>query len=271
MMEKQPKISVITPCFNHGKYIMEMIASVLNQTFQDFEIVIVNDGSTDDTAAVLQSIDHPKIRIINTWNNGPAKARNIAIENACAPIIMNLDSDDKISPCLLGKAFEAFSSNPDAGIVYSDAENFGAQTGKFEISTFSMENMLFDNRIISQAFFKKADWLIVGGYSDKLIYGAEDWDFWLSILELERQVVHIPEMLVQYRRYDNLEDCRSGKRKKSSRKMAESLVIIFNRHKKLYNSYPKAFKYFSGIERELNNGVFYLRFLKNAAMNLFNK
>ncbi len=169
-MDKNPKISVISACYNHGKFIDEMLASVLAQSFQDYEVIIVNDGSNDDTEDILKKITHEKVRIIHTRNNGPAFARNLAIENARAPIIMNLDSDDKIAPDLLEKAYKVFCVDPEAGIVYSDAECFGAKTGKYEIGEYTFESMLFDNRIISQAFFRKKDWESVGGYSDELIY-----------------------------------------------------------------------------------------------------
>lgn len=70
------RFSVITPCFNHGKYIHEMLTSVLNQTYRDFEVIIVNDGSTDDTKLILDGIIHDKVKIIHTSNYGPAHARN---------------------------------------------------------------------------------------------------------------------------------------------------------------------------------------------------
>jgi glycosyltransferase involved in cell wall biosynthesis len=266
-----PKISVITPCFNHGKFIQEMVESVLNQTFQDFEVIIVNDGSTDDTAEILRNITSEKVKIIHIENHGPAYARNLAIENARAPIIMNLDADDKIAPDLLEKAYEIFLSNENTGIVHCDAERFGAKSGKLDTGEYTLEAMLFDNRIISQAFFKREDWKIVGGYSDELIYGLEDWDFWLLIIELGRSVFKIPENLVYYRTYENPEDCRSGRRKKDRQKMLTSLVLIFHRHEKLYSACPQAWQHFSQIEKKLKNENPLLRLVKNWYYNYLEK
>jgi hypothetical protein len=153
---------------------------------------------------------------------------------------------------------------PNIGIIYCDTECFGARSGKFEIGEYSLESMLLDNRITSIAFFRKEDWLAVGGYSGDLVYGLEDWDFWLSLIETGREVVKIPERLVYYRTYYKKNESRSGKRKGSRIKMMESLVLIFNRHKKLYTSFPKAFGHFSEIERKLKNENFLVRIIKNS-------
>jgi glycosyltransferase involved in cell wall biosynthesis len=217
-LKGQTLISVISACYNQGKFIGDMLESVLQQTLQDFEVIIVNDGSTDDTSEILRKIKNDKVRVFHTANNGPAAARNLAIENANADIIMNLDADDMISPVLLQRAYNVFSSEPNVGIVYCDAECFGAKTGKFEIGEYTLENMLCDNRINSQAFFRKEDWSYVGGYSGELIYNLEDWDFYLSIIELGRSVHRIPEQLAYYRTYNNPLKSRSGRMKKDRMK-----------------------------------------------------
>jgi glycosyltransferase involved in cell wall biosynthesis len=267
----EPLISVICACFNHGKFIHEMLDSVMNQTFQEFEVIIVNDGSTDDTSEILGKIKDERAKIFHIENHGPAYARNLAIENARAPLIMNLDADDKIAPELLEKAYNILRSNPGIGIVHCDAECFGARSGKYEIGEYSPEAMLTGNRIISQAFFRKDDWKAVGGYSDILQFGLEDWDFWLSIIELGRQVYKIPEKLVWYRTYKNPLDCRSGRRKKNRLKMMRSLVTIFHRHEKFYADYPAVYQDFARIEEKLKNESSVLRLLKNLYFNNFRK
>ena len=268
IMKRNPKISVITPCFNHGKYILEMIDSLLAQTFLEFEIIIVNDGSTDNTKEILDLITHKKISIIHTENHGPAHARNLAIKNASAPIIMNLDADDKIEPILLEKAYKAFENNPEVGIVYCDTKFFGAKTGLFSLH-FTTENMLFSNRIVSNAFFYKKDWQQVGGYSDELIYACEDWDFWLSIIELGRSVVKIPEALVHYRTYNSKLKSRSGRSKISRIKLLETNLMIFQRHQKLYASYPRAWEYFSQRENKYRHEFILIKLMKNFYFKYF--
>lgn len=255
-MNKAPEISVVTACYNHGRFIGEMLESVLSQTFDDYEVIIVNDGSTDDTARILNSISHEKVRIIHTENNGPAAARNTAIMNAKAKIIMNLDADDMAGPSLLEKAFKILCDDENTGIVYCDAELIGAGNGRIETGEYSREAMLIQNRIISLAFFRKEDWEKAGGYSDELLYGMEDWDLWLGIIGLGREVRKIKDASFYYRTYKNPAESRSGKRKSDRLKADISNCIIFNRHKKLYSDYPLIFKRFSRFEKKVKIKLF---------------
>jgi glycosyltransferase involved in cell wall biosynthesis len=252
-LNTEPKISIITACYNHGRFIKEMLESVFNQTFTDYEVIVVNDGSTDNTAEILNTVTHEKVKIIHTENRGPALARNTAIELAKSPVIMNLDADDKIAPGLLEKAYTVFCSNLNVGIVHFDAECFGAKSGKFEIGEYSLESMLYDNRINSQSLFRKQDWRTVGGYSPELIYGLEDWDFWLRIIEMGRDIIKIPETLVFYRTYKDQTECRSGRRKSDRRKMMESQLHVFHRNIKLYSLYPNAYAHFVNLERKFES------------------
>jgi glycosyltransferase involved in cell wall biosynthesis len=262
-MDREPKISVITACFNHGRYVNEMLNSLFQQNFEDFEVVIVNDGSTDDTAEILNKINDPRIKIIHTENHGPAFARNTAIIHSGAEIILNLDADDKIGPGFLQSAYDIFSSGCNAGIVYSEVVYFGAASCNFEPGDFTREAMLIENRITSIALFRKEDWKILGGYSDELIWGLEDWDLWLGIIGLGRKVVKTKGPLAFYRTYDNKAQSRSGKRKTDKNKADQSLVIIFNRHKKLYSEYPAVYKRFLRFEKKVKIKKFLDRILMN--------
>jgi hypothetical protein len=263
-LEYIPAISVITACYNHGRYIGEMIQSLLDQTFQDFEIIIVNDGSTDNTQGVLDSVSDGRITIVHTTNQGPAAARNIAADMAKAPLLFNLDADDKIAPDLLEKAYSASQNNPDVGIIYCDVELFGDRTGRLDTGRYSTEAMLIENRITSIALFRKADWMAVGGYSTELVYGLEDWDFWLGIIGLGREVVKISDSSSYYRTYKTLESSRSGRRRFDRTKANWSRVQVFKRHQGLYSSYPDVFEKMSALERQMNTESPVAKGIKNS-------
>ena len=225
-----PKVSIIIPCFNLGEYIYETIESVLSQTFQNFEIIIINDGSTDqETNRIIDELNNSKFKIIKTSNQGPAKARNNGILQAQGDYILPLDADDLIAPAYLEKAVEILDGNENIGIVYCEAEFFGKVTGKWELPDYDFSKFLFDNVIFSSAFFRKSDWEQTQGYNSNMSLGWEDYDFWLSIIELKRDVYKIPETLFFYRKRHE-----SRTISMTDEDIVESYVTIFKNHKKLY-------------------------------------
>src|ERR1700736_2112376 len=115
-----PRVSVVIPCFNLGEYVDEAVDSVLCQTLQDLEIVIVNDGSTDPhTNAKLAGYSKPRTRVIQTENQGLAAARNVGIADSRGDYILPLDADDRIAPTFLEKTAAVLDQHPEIGIVYS--------------------------------------------------------------------------------------------------------------------------------------------------------
>ena len=267
-MPINPDISIVCPCFNHGRYVREMLASVHAQSFPDYEVILVNDGSTDDTQAILDHLQDEKTTVIHTYHRGVSAARNTAVEAAKAPLILNLDADDKIAPSLLKKAFAILSTRLDIGIVHSEVQLFGARSGRFELPPYSLAAMLKDNVIHSTAFFRKEDWTAVGGYSDELIHGPEDYDFWLSIIELGKGVYKIPEDLIFYRTYEKLNACRSGRRKRNRRGMMNARLTIFRRHKQLFKACPEEYELMLKTKEAWENEPFAIQWLKQVYYSL---
>ncbi len=207
-----PIVSIIIPCFNHGKYINEAVDSVLNQTFQDFEIIIINDGSTDDfTNQILQNYRKEKTKVIHIENSGVASARNIGIQAASGKYILPLDADDRILPQYLEKAVLAMEQNEKLGIVYCKARFFGAMTHNWELKPYSLDVMLDGNCIFSTALFRRSSWEKVGGYKAQMDKGLEDYEFWLSLIENGAQVLQIPEILFEYRKHNTSRTTVSNK------------------------------------------------------------
>lgn len=227
------KVSVIMPCYNDGKYIQESIKSVMNQTYKNIELIIIDDGSTDNkTINILSQMQKNSIKLLKTKHIGTSGARNKGIENATGDYILPLDSDDIIDITYIEKAIQVIESNSNIGIVYCRAELFGEENKLWELPTYSINEMLVRNIIFVTALFRKEDWILIGGYDTSFNKGLEDYDFWLSILELGREVVQIPEILFKYRIkpisrnklfYKNIQDVK------------ETDDIIYLKHKALYH------------------------------------
>ncbi|HBA87487.1 MAG TPA: glycosyltransferase family 2 protein [Geobacter sp.] len=229
-MSRAPKVSVVIPCYNHGVFLDEAVASVLRQSCTDLEIVVVNDGSTDPfTVDLLKSYDRPKTRVVHTQNAGLASARNTGIRNALGSYILPLDADDRIAESYLERAAAILDERPEAGVVYCDQELFGERQGLWDAPPYDRTAILFDNLVFATALYRKSDWERVGGYSSRFVYGWEDWDFWMSMTELGKQFVKLPEPLHFYR-------IRSSSMNRSMRfrhKMAMMLLLVA-RHRALY-------------------------------------
>jgi glycosyltransferase involved in cell wall biosynthesis len=235
-MSHAPKFSVIIPCYNQGRYLDEAIASVLAQTYQDLEIIVIDDGSTEpETIEVLQNYQQPKTRIIRTDNQGVAQARNLGISQSRGTYILPLDADDKIGNSYLEKAITLLESNQKLGIVYCEAEYFGDRQGTWPLPEYKFPDILVDNVIFCSGLFRKSDWETVGGYKSNLIYGWEDHDFWLSLIELGCEVYRIPEVLFFYR-----QKADSMSRRMTKEHYIYSYTQLFHNHPQLYSQNIKA-------------------------------
>ncbi len=193
-------ISVVIPCYNQGQYLQEAIDSVINQTYKNWEIVIVNDGSTDEnTITILNKLTAQGYNIIHQKNSGVSVARNVGIAASNGEYILPLDADDKIGKDYINEALKIFANNSAIKLVYCNCEYFGTKKGLLNVPNFSMQEMLFENLIFNAAIFKKADFLKTTGYDPAFTTGWEDWDFWLSFIESENQVYKLDGVQFFYR------------------------------------------------------------------------
>lgn len=194
-------VSVIMPCYNDGKYIQKAIESLERQTYSNYELIVIDDGSDDiETQKIIYGLKkRNNILILHTNHLRPAGARNYGIEHAKGKYILPLDSDDMIEPTYIEKAVEILERRPLVGVVYCQADLFGEAKGKWNLPDYSREQLLLDNIVFVTAMFYKKDWELVGGFKTNMDAGMEDYDFWLSILELGREIYQIPEILFHYR------------------------------------------------------------------------
>ena len=236
---KPPTVSVVIPCYNQAQFLPEAVDSVLGQTFQDFEIVVVNDGSTEpESQRALKEFSAPKTIVLHQENQGRCRARNNGIRQSSGRHVLCLDADDKIGPFFLEKAVALLESSSDLGGVTCRAELFGAKTGEWKLADHTdMLSMLFDHCVPSTCvLFRREDWEKVGGFDPKLDKLCEDFDLWLSLLELGRGIHKIPEVMFYYRKHPQATTVQIGRMGESGKYelMHETNLYIFRKHHKLY-------------------------------------
>jgi glycosyltransferase involved in cell wall biosynthesis len=201
----RPVVSIITPFFNTRDVFHETARSVLGQSLQQWEWIIVNDGSTDEESLkVLESyrtIEDPRIRVIDLpENRGLPAARNVAIKNACSDFIFNVDSDDLIEPTTVEKHLWFLLSYPQFSFATSFVVGFGYQNYLWNSGFHHPERYLNENQSTSIAIFRRSLIFEVGGFDEDIRDGFEDWDFWLRCASKGLWGGTIPEYLIWYRR-----------------------------------------------------------------------
>ena len=199
----RPIVSVVIPCYNYGEYLEEAIDSALEQTLQDSEVIVVDDGSTDPlTVEVLAKLDRPRTQVIRQANTGLPGARNTGIETAKGRYICCLDADDTLEGTYLEKTVTLLESRPDIGFAYSWVRRFGAVEGVWEPEDFNLKNLLHYNHVSVSAMFRRQAWEAVGGYWDDMQPGYEDWEFWIRLGAEGYPGKLIPEPLLNHRRHE---------------------------------------------------------------------
>jgi glycosyltransferase involved in cell wall biosynthesis len=196
-----PRVTVIVPCHNLGAYLDEAVESVFAQTFHDFDIVIVDDGSTDEaTRRLLAGYDRPRTRVFRTENRGLPAARNFALRHTTAPYICALDADDRLAPACLERSVAALDADPALAFASHWVRTFGDEEREWKPERCDLAAVLDMNTINGAALTRRDAILAVGGWDESMRDGCEDWDLWLTLLERGYRGAIIPEVLFLYRR-----------------------------------------------------------------------
>jgi len=200
-----PKVTVLMPAYNAGKYIGEAIASVLEQSFTDFELLIINDGSTDDTEKIIRSFKDPRIVLISQENKGVSAALNLGLSHARANYIARFDADDICLPNRLKVQYDFITAYPEYTIIGSAVEYMDAD-GHY-IFTHHPEGHLNEEIqqlkyticpfIHSSVFYKKDAVVNNGGYNEHA-YTYEDHFLWVNILKNEK-ACNLSQALIKVR------------------------------------------------------------------------
>ncbi|OFV94012.1 MAG: hypothetical protein A3G76_13920 [Acidobacteria bacterium RIFCSPLOWO2_12_FULL_65_11] len=201
-MTETPRVSVIIPCYNLGRYLDEAVASVLAQTYQDFEIVIVDDGSTDTaTVSLLADYRRPKTRVMHTAHGGVSAARNVAIANAAGAYLCALDADDRLEPSYFEKAVPVLDADPALAFVSCWLRAFGDEEWEWKPEGCDLPSLLWEDTVLTASLVRREAVVAAGGYDEQMpIQGLEDWDLWLTLVERGYRGTILPEVLFNYRR-----------------------------------------------------------------------
>lgn len=193
-----PAVSVVVPCYNGGRFLDQLLKSLRAQKFRDFEVVIVDDGSSEpDTIARLAALP-PDIRVVRQANAGLPAARNTGFRNAQGSFVLPLDCDDALEPSYLSTLVSALQVAPsDVGFVFTHMRLVGAITGTFK-TRFDRFDQLFVNRLPYCMLLRKSAWEAVGGYDETMRDGSEDWEFSIRLAQAKFRGIEIALPLFIY-------------------------------------------------------------------------
>lgn len=231
MEEKAPLVSVILTCYNQEAYIGEAIDSVLRQTYDHWECMIVNDGSCDGSEQVIMDYAGRDSRLvyISQENQGVVAARNRGIRQSKGKYILPLDGDDVIEPEYLALAVEVMERQNDVAIVCCDVEMFGKEQGPLVLQECNLHNILLYGCCVSSSMFRRSGFDHVGGFKEEMAKGWEDWEFFISLLETGGRAYKLNKSLFRYRIIENSRD-----RKIDEKVRVELLSKIVRLHPYLY-------------------------------------
>ncbi|SHM37985.1 N-terminal domain of galactosyltransferase [Cyclobacterium lianum] len=226
---KSVLVSVVIPCYNQGKYLEETVQSVLASSYRPLEVLLVNDGSIDNSLEVALSLQrkHEELTVIDQANGGVAKARNMGIRAAKGEIILPLDGDDKISADYIAAAVGLLREQSEVKVVYCKAVKFSEAGQKpWKLKPFSLAALARDNMIFVAALFRKTDAEAVGGFSEDMHMGREDWEFWIKMLKNGGKVVQLPFVGFYYRMTPDSKRKKTG----TGRKKRERIDYLNKKH-----------------------------------------
>ena len=239
-----PAVSIVVPTFNHAQFLHQALASVVAQTFQNWEAIIVNNFSTDDTIKIVESFGEKRFRLINFHNNGViAASRNEGIHHSNGPVIAFLDSDDLWYPNKLEHCMPAFDAHVD---VVCHGENWiSDDTNSRQVLYGPQKNVRYarllyrGNCVSTSATLVRKDLLTeVGSFSiDSEYITAEDYDLWLQLAQRKSRFTFIPEILGEFRQH------QLGASSSVERHLRSELAVITSHHKTNRTSIGNAIRF----------------------------
>lgn len=224
---KSPKISVIIPAYNQAEYVAEAVHSVLNQTCPDFELIVVNDGSTDQTAQVLAAIQDSRMRVVWQPNAGLSAARNTGVRQSTGPLLTFLDSDDYFYPDKLDVLSRYLDNHPEIGLVSGGVMIINQQGVPLKLqierpAALDLPYFLTHNPFSACAIMLRRSWIDKVGMFDETLRACEDWELWHRMLNAGCQFGSVEHAVVTYRAH-------TGQMTREAERMRKAIFQVLNK------------------------------------------
>lgn len=233
-MEITPVLSVIMPCYNQAQYIEEAIESVINQSYRNWELIIIDDGSTDNSFEIAEKYasGDQRIKCLSQPNGGPSKARNNGVKKSVGKYLMFFDSDDKLAPQYFDKGIDYMSSHPNCAVFYSRLKRFGKKNDELTIRFTSYQDHLCSSSLFPTCIIHRTDFERIGGF-DEQMKGYEDWEMFIRLLYHNDNVYQYPEIMFFYRW--NMDE--GSVNLQAIRRSKEIIEYIYNKNRAIYDEY----------------------------------
>lgn len=235
MTSQENLVSVIVPCYNYAQYLPEALDSVLAQTYKNWECIIVNDGSPDNTEEVAFEYckKDSRFKYLYKENGGHSSARNFGIMNSNGKYILPLDPDDKIAACFLEKAVPVLNNDKNVKIVCLQTQVFGDSDQIIKMPGSDLRSLLIVNYLVNTCMYRKSEFEQTNKYDESML-GFEDWNLWISLLKEGGKVVELPFIGYFYRKkelsvFNNF--------LKDKKRVFQDQLRLYNNHVDIYKKY----------------------------------
>lgn len=223
-------VGVVIPCYNYGHFLLDAVDSVQSQTHPADAILVVDDGSTDDTTAVAQTLDCA-VRYLRIDHGGQSAARNVGARSIETDLIVFLDADDRLDPCFLESCIAALPESWRYYFVYTHFRRLGASDTLWTAPAYDRSQLLRENYIHSAALLPREEIVRIG--YDESLKGLEDWDLYLTLAERGIEGILVDAPLLLYRVHDR--GVTRNLRRRPLR-LAALRTRILVKHRRLYRA-----------------------------------
>jgi len=196
------RVTVVIPCFNYGRYVTEAVESVLNQTYEDCDVIVVDDGSYDpETVKIIDGLACERVTVFRQPNRGLSAARNAGATLSQSEFLLFLDADDRLHASAILLMLWALIKDPEAAYVYSSQRFFGDEDLVWAPQIFNGYDLLWANHPSVCSLIRASVFRGVGGYSAGMVVGYEDWNHWLMLLSAGHRGSRLRIPLFEHRRH----------------------------------------------------------------------